>query len=1064
MKKNKMPISSRLRLLGAVTLAAQCLWLPSANAINIFWDTNGTNDGPGTTPTGAWDGVALNWTTNSAGGEPAAFLATVGSTNDAYFSAGTDGTNGFTVTVSGTNLANSITFQEGTPTLTGGVIALTRASSSSGTIGSLIAGSTLNGTATVDSGVRMDTSASGTLLKLTANNTAADPEFIVNSPITRSSTANAFNIRLGGTGNARITSTLAGLGDVQGSAGTSLNGAWTIAGNQAVGTSGIAFSSTTTHGANARIILGESLSDTQSWGTFTINNATPTVALDVRGTVTTPGLLIQRSAAQVSGLATAGNLTIGSTGFAGKLQLGDGTNAGRLVLTTNLSIGGGGGTIVGGSPTNGTLTIASAGAVTVSSLLTIGGFGTDENNVQILKTGAGTLTLDGFQYYTGPTLVSGGQLNLVGSIASSVTLSNGASLGGEGSTTGTVNFSAGTENFYFDPTTGGALTAATIDGSAATVVISPASAADGIVFQTPAADGILGAIGVNFIPGTRGGSLGFNATTNELIYTNGVAAPVNLRWTGNAVNPTFWDLTVTTNWNNGVGTDRFYSGDNVLFNDTASSYLVDVRAGSVSPGNTVFSNLANAYVLTNASIIGSGSVTKYGAGALTVYGGGHSFSGGLTINGGTVSLVGGASTFTGGVTNNGGALVINNINQIGGNSSSTPSLNTVNLNSGTFSYTGATITSETLTFNLLGGISTIDINDVATGTNNYTLRTGAPVTGAGDLIKTGNGTLSFSKNAAGYLGNTFTGKVTVNAGTFDVRNPDSLGDTNGVTAVNSARLMIYPFSQTADFSIDPEPVTFSGTSEFRYQAPTPSVTTSVTWTGPITNNGALNLASYPNTSGATFVISSNIVNVGAASLNFGSDVTGSALTNTHNITVNGVISGPAAVTTSGLSNSVYTLSNNNYSGNTTVNGGTLKLALATLATNSTVSVASNAVMQLDFAETNAISSLVLAGVAQSPGVYSSANAAPYLAGTGSLLVTTSLAPSQTNLTYTVLGGNQIRLEWQAGQGWKLQSQTNTLAVGLQTATNAWSDVTTTPPYTNTVNPANGAVFFRLAYP
>jgi autotransporter-associated beta strand protein len=1062
MKKTIKTVRSRLGRLGAAAIAAHCLGLPSANAINIFWDTNGTNDGPGTTPTGAWDGVALNWTTNSLGGEAGAFFATVGSTNDAFFSAGTDGTNAFTVTLSGTNLVNSITFQEGTPILTSGVIGLTRATSSSGNIGSLIAGSTLNGTATVDSGVRMDTSASGTLLKLTANNTAADPELIVTGPITRSSTANAFNIRLGGTGNARITSTLAGLGDIQGSAGTSMNGAWTIAGNQAVGTSGIAFSSSTTHGANARIILGDSLSDTQSWGTFTINNATPTVAVDVRGTVTTPGLLIQRSAAQVSGVATAGTLTIGSTGFAGKLQLGDGTNAGRLVLTTNLNIGSGGGSIVGGSPTNGTLTIASAGAVTVSSLLTIGGFGTDENKVQILKTGAGTLTLDGFQYYTGPTLVSAGRLDVVGSIVSSVTLSNSASLGGEGSTTGTVKFSAGTENVYFDPTTGGALTAATIDGSAATVVISPASAADGIVFQTPAADGILGAIGVNFIPGTRGGSLAFNATTNELYYTNGVAAPVNLKWTGNAANPTFWDVTVTTNWNNGVSTDRFYSGDNVLFDDTASSYLVDVKAGSVSPGNTVFSNLANAYVLTNASITGSGSVTKHGAGALTVYGGGHSFSGGLTVNGGTVSLVGGANTFTGGVTNNGGTLVIANMNQIAATTTASP--NAINLNGGTFSYSGPTFsqTTDTLGFNLLGGVSTIEVSS----TNNVTLRAGGAVTGSGDLIKTGAGTLALGQNNVQTpLGNTFTGKILVTGGQLDIRQQDSLGDVSGITEFTNATLYLDPFGQPSGMTFDAEPLVFYGTNFIRNFNQSATVSQVDVLTGPITNNGTLGIYSQTNGGYGELQISGNIVNGLGTQLRFGKSAEDLLPTNQNQIVnVSGSITGPASVSSHGGSGAIYTLANNNYTGDTTVTGGKLALGQATLATNSIVTVATNAVLELNFAATNAISMLVLGGVAQGPGVYSSGNAAPYLAGTGSLLVTTSLAPSQTNLTYTVLGGNQIKLEWPDGQGWKLQSQTNTLAVGLQTATNAWSDVTTTPPYTNAVNPANGAVFFRLAYP
>ncbi len=73
--------------------------------------------------------------------------------------------------------------------------------------------------------------------------------------------------------------------------------------------------------------------------------------------------------------------------------------------------------------------------------------------------------------------------------------------------------------------------------------------------------------------------------------------------------------------------------------------------------------------------------------------------------------------------------------------------------------------------------------------------------------------------------------------------------------------------------------------------------------------------------------------------------------------------------------------------------------------------------------------------------------------------------SPTNITYSVVSGNQLVLNWPAGQGWTLQTQTNNLGTGLQPATNAWFTVTPTPvpPYTNTVNPANPTVFYRLKY-
>jgi fibronectin-binding autotransporter adhesin len=74
----------------------------------------------------------------------------------------------------------------------------------------------------------------------------------------------------------------------------------------------------------------------------------------------------------------------------------------------------------------------------------------------------------------------------------------------------------------------------------------------------------------------------------------------------------------------------------------------------------------------------------------------------------------------------------------------------------------------------------------------------------------------------------------------------------------------------------------------------------------------------------------------------------------------------------------------------------------------------------------------------------------------------SVAPTATNITFTKISGSQVVLNWPAGQGWKLQTQTNALSVGLKTN---WVEVVgATPPYTNTVSPATAATFFRLVYP
>ncbi|MBW8864399.1 MAG: hypothetical protein JF609_05650, partial [Verrucomicrobia bacterium] len=70
----------------------------------------------------------------------------------------------------------------------------------------------------------------------------------------------------------------------------------------------------------------------------------------------------------------------------------------------------------------------------------------------------------------------------------------------------------------------------------------------------------------------------------------------------------------------------------------------------------------------------------------------------------------------------------------------------------------------------------------------------------------------------------------------------------------------------------------------------------------------------------------------------------------------------------------------------------------------------------------------------------------------------------TNIT-VVVSGNTLTLSWPADHtGWRLQSQTNSLGIGL---TGSWSDVagsTLVNSVNITLNPAYGTVFYRMVYP
>jgi autotransporter-associated beta strand protein len=218
-----------------------------------------------------------------------------------------------------------------------------------------------------------------------------------------------------------------------------------------------------------------------------------------------------------------------------------------------------------------------------------------------------------------------------------------------------------------------------------------------------------------------------------------------------------------------------------------------------------------------------------------------------------------------------------------------------------------------------------------------------------------------------------------------------------------------------------------------------------------------------NLGSASCQINGSFAFAGSGPLNFGAGgvdlgtVTPTLTVSNSTLEFDGPLTGTAGLTKSGAGTLMLTAANA-YSGNTTVNGGILDVAQATLATNSTITLAGGATLQLDFAVTNTVSSLVLNGVSQPLGVYKAAGSSPYLAGIGSLLVVGTTAPARTNITFTV-SGNGLALNWPSGQGWLLQSN----SVGLANP-NGWFTVPgATPPYTNSVVPSGPAVFYRLKF-
>ena len=74
---------------------------------------------------------------------------------------------------------------------------------------------------------------------------------------------------------------------------------------------------------------------------------------------------------------------------------------------------------------------------------------------------------------------------------------------------------------------------------------------------------------------------------------------------------------------------------------------------------------------------------------------------------------------------------------------------------------------------------------------------------------------------------------------------------------------------------------------------------------------------------------------------------------------------------------------------------------------------------------------------------------------------TTLYAQWTRVSITSkVSGTKLVLDWPAGQGWQVQAQTNNLTTGL--GTNWFPIATAAPPYTNTINPTNRTVFYRLS--
>jgi autotransporter-associated beta strand protein len=185
-------------------------------------------------------------------------------------------------------------------------------------------------------------------------------------------------------------------------------------------------------------------------------------------------------------------------------------------------------------------------------------------------------------------------------------------------------------------------------------------------------------------------------------------------------------------------------------------------------------------------------------------------------------------------------------------------------------------------------------------------------------------------------------------------------------------------------TVVPPPVKWSGTASALWNA------ADVNFTGQSfgafkTANG--NKVIFADTDGASLPVANTSITVDPAGVSI-ADV---AFENTTAVGYTINASGGLGITSSTKvsktgNGSVSLLGSHSYTGNTSVDAGTLTLDTAYLADASTVSVATGAVLNLTHSDTDFVKGLSLGGVAQPDGIYSSSTPGGFITGSGKIVV------------------------------------------------------------------------------
>lgn len=448
------------------------------------------------------------------------------------------------------------------------------------------------------------------------------------------------------------------------------------------------------------------------------------------------------------------------------------------------------------------------------------------------------------------------------------------------------------------------------------------------------------------IPGLTGS---FSTSGNSLLFN--ATAGVIATWVGGT--DTQW--TTGANWGGSspaTGADIVFSGSNTSVstagNQTTGSITFTGSNGFTISDNTITlggdltnnssaAQTVNSAIALNASrtiaantgdLVLGGGVTLSTSGALAntltfstssnltitasgpIANGSNTTAegGGIVKTGaGTLALTGNNSGFTGPLTISGGTVAANSSNALGNGAIAT---NTLTINGGTLLATGNIISGSAQGINRaikLTGNGTFD-------TNGFEIVTSGPISGAGTLIKAGNGTLVLETGSAI---NSYSGGTLIQGGSILMLNSSVLGAPGSQTTVQAGSL-----TTNGTFTVAGQSLVLNGTGDGNNGAlhitgtlPTNNV---VDWTGPISLGSNASIQ----------VDSQQTLNLSGASVNIGSDSLAFNVLDGAKVNLVAPLTGSGGITKSG-NGTLYVSGgftpNAGYNGTTTISTGVLTL-------------------------------------------------------------------------------------------------------------------------------------------